>query len=227
MFGEPMFTKRLFFHRRPKFRKKDGKLEGYTMTKTVFLMRHGAQEETTNPVGGLWDTRAPLSEKGASAVTQMAEICLRDAEMTYYGSSPLLRAWQTAHMVRRALRGSAECEVDKVDNLGPGDLNHWNWLGDLTQIIPDPTPRELLAHNPWFIQSCGTRVEACIRVALGKIRNGESALLVSHNPLIDAGVALATGKWPANLNCAKGGIYRLDYANGESIPEMTYLVPVA
>ena len=89
------------------------------------LVRHGIAVERDEWEGS--DADRPLTERGAKRVEQMAAGLSRlDVQPTHVLSSPLLRAIETAKIVRRSLRVQAAVQIDDA-------------------LLPDAAPNRLLS----------------------------------------------------------------------------------
>jgi phosphohistidine phosphatase len=93
----------------------------------IYLVRHGIAAEK-----GIYDRDAerPLTEKGIAKTTKVAQRLLSlDIFFNYILSSPLIRAYQTAEILKKVGLGK---EITLHESLTPdGDIQLWlHWLSD-------------------------------------------------------------------------------------------------
>lgn len=193
--------------------------------KEIIVLRHGAQTKTANPVGGLWDADAPLSEAGLNVIRQVATVNLAGKNFTRILASPLLRAIQTAEAVAEVL-GDTSPEVESFPELGPGNFADWDFFEQLLAKNPAPTPSDCWEFAPAVIEAAGNRINLVIQEVLKGLKDGQSVLFVTHQPLAEATVMAVAGEYPLDINADKGGLFVLSFnEDGELIQPPAYLAP--
>ncbi|MDQ6855704.1 MAG: histidine phosphatase family protein [Candidatus Dormibacteraeota bacterium] len=191
-------------------------MSGPTSTR-VYLARHC---DVRNPGGVLYGhlPHFPLSEKGVRQAHDLGRRLANTGARQIY-SSPLERATQTAEIISSHIPGST---ITLTDDLIEARFGRY-----LQGIRPAQVPwkRPLwLVHMVWpgllpndeRVSDMATRVERPIRLLLGS-HPEEGGICVSHGDPIQAFWVRSEGRgaWALHrLQCAKGGMLELDYAEG-------------
>jgi broad specificity phosphatase PhoE len=183
----------------------------------VYLARHC---DVRNPHGVLYGHLPgfPLSEKGVRQAHDLGRRLATTSARQIY-SSPLERAVQTAEIISSHIPGST---VTLTDDLVEARFGRY-----LQGIRPPQVPwrRPLwMIHMVWpgllpndeRVSDMATRVERPIRRLLAA-HPADGGICVSHGDPIQAFWVRSAGRPPwalHRLQCAKGGMLELDYADG-------------
>jgi broad specificity phosphatase PhoE len=199
-------------------------------TTSCYLVRHGDVE---NPRGVIYGHLPgyPLSRKGQEQARRLGAL-LAGREIAAIYTSPLERALQTAQLIREQLGN--QIPLTRVPGLIEAEFGRY-LQGIPYAQIPWRRPR-WMAHMVWpgllpgdeSVGSMHHRVDAAIRRGLEEL-GGKDFVLVSHGDPIQAYWAKVDRRPPwalHRLQCAKGGLLQLTFAQGRLIGK-SYLSPAA
>lgn len=170
----------------------------------IWLMRHGPQEKTDD--ASVWQPSAPLSTEGVVAIKKVAKAHLATQNFRLVAGSPFRRAIMTAETMRP--RGY----IERIRELAPRSMTPWEHIFKVH-------PRHQLVYNPagFYCVEPGLMVaegewvwNGILRIVYG-LGHASQALLVSHQPLIEAAVAFGTNEWPPKWDMKKGEILVLTF----------------
>lgn len=146
------------------------------------MFRHGRNRlEPDVKTHGIWQLESELTHEGISEVVRASETYLHDLEPAYMAHSGIRRAWETALISMPALRD--RWVVEK--RLGPKLRDELDAAA--RSIAPDKqitTIEDMAAHVKGFRMIEGNWIHGGFIHALLSIKHGQTALLVSHQPLI-------------------------------------------
>ncbi len=193
-----------------------------TDEKWLWAMRHGNNQlEEDIRVHGMWQSRSPLYPQGREEIEIVRATHLTDTEFAYLAHSPFVRARETAEIavpngsweVLTGLAPLLEKELDDVyQALEPE--RHPQDLDQVEAFIPDFCERE------------GAHIQKTATEILNKIQLGQSALFVSHQPLL--GILrglLDTSFPPRKQTLPKAGIYRFRFDGNNQLLGVDTLLP--
>jgi broad specificity phosphatase PhoE len=154
--------------------------------KNVVLFRHGTQ--VTKPNAGAWQPLAPLSRGGRELIRKVAAKLNGSVRFQLCVSSPLVRAVETAGiLVERGLVASGEIEVDP--DLGPLEMHAWEHF--FASYTGTPTAAGVYEAVPQLFAGEGLHVYQAVQRLAKRLVDDETAVAVSHQPLIEAAAAVA------------------------------------
>ena len=188
------------------------------MTQVLYVTRHG--ETDWNRIGRLQGhTDIPLNETGRAQAQALGDK-LRDMQIAAVGSSDLVRAHETAHIVARRL-GVEHLHVDPDlrerafglfegltrTECGSRYPEEWTaWSQDSRSTPPGAEPHDVLSARA---------LRAARRAAEVHARKKGAVLLVSHGGTIRA-LLHAIGAPPAG-SIPNTALYRIEYSRGEFV----------
>ncbi len=188
-------------------------------------MRHGVQA-AHDPKSLPWDPDAPLSPEGREGL-EIGNLVLARSGYLYFAefpemvrfaflaSSPLRRSVETMEIVTRPAKLAVKPET--WPDLGP-TIEAWDHV---FKVYPQhdlkvtSTVLAMYQAEPGLMVVEGTKVWGAVRDASLLIREGESALLVSHQPLIEMAAAVAMDEWPPIYSLEKGEMLMFTFVGGE------------
>lgn len=190
------------------------------------LMRHlpqKRQEGAANDWGPGWPLDWAVALPTAERIRQAY---LSDVQFVYGGVSHLDRTFQTL-----ALVAPSTPRIERWDGLSPPDVNNELGTWDYLASLKSETAAEVAAANPELFEILASDCRVSIRVtALGRLKQGEVAIFVTHNPIVDAVLSRMLGGIN-NLPVAsfgKGDIAWLELDDFGNLLEFHYLpVPAA
>ena len=197
------------------------------MTPRVHLVRHC---DVRNPKGVLYGhlPHFPLSDLGVRQAHDLGRRLAAFGDRPIY-ASPLLRAQETAEIIASHIPGaSVSTSRDLVEarfgmylqGVRPRDVPWRRPLWMVHMVWPGLLP------NDETVAAMAARVERTIHTVLAE-SPAEGGICVSHGDPIQAFWVKAQGRpaWALHrLDCAKGGMLELDYADGR-LATTTYVPP--
>jgi broad specificity phosphatase PhoE len=173
------------------------------MTKKVYMLRHAEQIPPTS--SDFWDFGSWLVP-GARSQVEAAARHFKElgVEFAAYRYSLLTRSIQTCTLLGEYM-GATGQSLKLNEGLGPGEAEEWNdrygiWLAEQDpENLPPIGTRELIELWPDLCEHEGMRVDQAIRQIAGELQDGQSALAVSHNPLIRLAEYAITDRMHPNL----------------------------
>lgn len=185
-------------------------------------MRHGNNKlEEDVRIHGMWQSQSPLYPQGREEIEKVRAIHLKDTEFVYLAHSPFVRARETAEIavpngsweVLAGLAPLLEKELDDVyQALEP--KRHPQDLDQVEVFIPNFCERE------------GAHIQKAAIEILNKIRLGQSALFVSHQPLLGILRGLLDSSFPPReQTLPKAGIYRFRFDGNNQLLGVDTLLP--
>lgn len=170
------------------------------MPKYIYLMNSG---RTTLPRGvcDIWNIDLPLLQSSRLHVKLVAEHLKMTKGVTFsaYWYAPLVRSRQTCMLLREYARSTAPLRLQSW--LGPALVPEWNrnynaWRRD--QVDPQNPPTidhaDYARLWPSLCESEGARVLRGMTEIIHYLKDGQTALAVSSNPLIRLAQRAAFGK---------------------------------
>jgi broad specificity phosphatase PhoE len=166
-------------------------------TKRVWLIRH-AKQISTEDSDDSWQISAKLAPEATKRIKEAANyfkwlgVCFK-----LFRHSSLVRAQQTCEFLREFMGSDAPIAADK--KLGPGEINEWNTKFNVwkkqnpgwKKVSWGPT--EWAKLWPSLCEAEGERVLIAVERIARKLKDGENAAAISHNPLIRLAEGQATG----------------------------------
>jgi phosphohistidine phosphatase SixA len=197
--------------------------------KEIWLVRHGKNVlDQRFTQFGVWQPTSPLSQEGCEAIERVKNEHLEGETFQIYGHSGYVRAKQTAEI----LAPCAPWEI--VSELAPhlaSELDTWikKYILGLTSD-KYPNLDDLAVSNtifrPDFTHQEGRWILRGILHMLGRLQEGEKALLVSHQPLIGLVRGMLDLNFdPLEQSLEKGGIYRFLFSAHELATVVHYAPP--
>jgi len=180
------------------------------MAKQVWLIRHSKQQMKKH--GGSWQVDAPLKKHGSRRPIQMAARYFKRHGVIFnaFWHSSLVRAEQTCGLLRQYMGSNKTIRLEV--NLGPGQVAVWDsvfaeWMARNPGWETRTTgvgPAEWSKLWPILCKAEGERVLIAVERIARKLKDGESAAAISHNPLIQLAESEATGKPAAEKDLKYG-----------------------
>lgn len=185
------------------------------MVKKALVVRHFQQGKGN---GTFWEDDAELTEEGIkngqhtlSLLKEMVDGGLIKLALHPYKSSCLVRAIETINILSEGKYADAEY----VERLGPIGEELWEFLfKNFPEAAESETAAMFQNQAAVLLYIEGKNLFDCIRESISEIESGESVILVSHSPLIEAAMAIASGKWqPPEQPISKGDIVIFNFDN--------------
>ncbi len=205
-------------------------MSGSAPDHTCFLVRHCDVENPERILYGHLPGFG-LSARGRRQAGNLGRY-LRNFDLAGIYVSPLQRARETAELLARELPTSPPLEVR--EDLVEAEFGRY-LQGTRYRDVPWRKPRWLahmvfpgLVPGDEAMSAMARRVERIVREGL-KHHRGRTFACISHGDPIQAFWATSEGRGPwalHRLQCAKGGLLRLDF-QGDRLLTKTYLSPTA
>lgn len=151
----------------------------------VWVMRHADQEDTDD--GSYWEPNAPLSTMGINTAQRVRSTHLAGIKFAIYASSGFRRAKETLEL----------CMNDGANEirrgLEPVSPRAWNLLKKRDPKLADADIVEMYKNlaGAVILVAEAEHLLNCIKDIAARLDYGEKALVVSHEPLINAALNLA------------------------------------
>ncbi len=199
------------------------------MRKTVFLIRHAAQEKTSEK--GIWQPWAKLKPNADERIRVAANYFAKEGMVFHhYWHSILTRAVQTCEILHGLTKtGSKPAPIGTNEMLGPSRIEVWEdsyerWR--LDQEDPANPPNldapGFLAVMPDLMRTQGLRTLQAVKEIASRLENGQTAAAISHIPLIPLAEWCATGT-PPRTHVEYCQAIQFDFEDGKVVSTKAHL----
>jgi len=172
----------------------------------VWMWRHGDNEGGED--GTYWGPKSVLSQEGRKVIQRVIEANLAKVKFKILGCSGLVRAKQTIQMYANGK------PVEVLKGLGPASPAAWDLLDKRDPKLASSGIIELYQNlaGAVILTAEAEQLLNTIKDIAAKLDYGEKALLVSHEPLINAALNMAKKDWSSKISLQKGEIiiFRFD-----------------
>lgn len=171
------------------------------MARKVYFVRHAQQE--SRPEKGVWDPEAALKEGARDRVLVASRyFTAMGVRFSQFWHSGLLRSKQTCDLFMEKQRPNDGAILQLNERLGPGEIPAWEevfatWLADPSNPR-NLSPAQIDEMWPELSARESHRVAGAIAEIARGLADGENAVAVGHNPLINWAMARLTGLPPGD-----------------------------
>ena len=176
--------------------------------RTVVLARHLAQVNKPNQAANDWNPGAILTDAAPATADRILATHLAGTKFVRAVHSPLTRAMQTC-----ALLAPDVADKASVILLGPTDFKAWDFLLEMKGAMA----KEAWGLNPTMMEAIGQGVAAVVTDIAEAIKDGEVALVVTHNPFAEMGTAALLGCAAPPQEFGKGDLHVFRFEGTELI----------
>lgn len=186
----------------------------------VLLARHLQQEKKPNQRASDWFPEAHLNRAVAEPVAaRLRAEYLEGLTISLGGFSSLRRTMETLRLL------AAPLNVAELWGLTPDGYQDPDGMWQFCERMRGDSAKECFEFEPALMKTQGAKVFATVQTVASRLEVGEVALLVSHGPLCECGIAAAFNHWPPKYSFNKGDMGLFRFYDDESYDFVYLPVP--